>query len=331
MDTYLARVCWNTRDWERPAGLCGSLEQGTFASRYGFGFEEWLRAFSWVIRDHHYGFLQPVGRSRVRLAGTTIRVLLYTVDDQKQRFYIGEINNCQVLTEFDAERALRKYKDAGWLADMTEQVRRAGGDVAAINPSGAAIDILNVRFRPEDFVYYENPFKAASTDRIVSLNRYQLALADGLVRDEWPNIRGSYDRPDPRMIHRKAVAATEYDPYHQRLQARAMEILQKRYGTPNVIREEGYVDIKLTKPDGVTYIEIKTAAQPHQAFREALGQLLGYAYYGCQPAAFPKRLAIVAPGIADSAFQEYLKRLRDLHELDIAYRTLHVNSEDLDL
>lgn len=89
--------------------------------------------------------------------------------------------------------------------------------------------------------------------------------------------------------------------------------------------------MNLTKPDGVTYIEVKTAAQPQQVFRGPSGALLGYAHYRCPASEFPKRLAIFAEGVVGAAFAEYLGRLYDLYKLEITYRTFHANSEELDL
>ncbi|MGC4048643.1 MAG: hypothetical protein QM757_03835 [Paludibaculum sp.] len=110
-----------------------------------------------------------------------------------------------------------------------------------------------------------------------------------------------------------------------------MQILGKRYGKKNVIREENFVDIKLKKPDGVTYIEIKSDAQAHRAVREALGQLLEYAYFRRPPSEFPNRLAIIAPGPTSPEFEEYLERLSKLCQLNLTYRTFTLDSADLDL
>jgi hypothetical protein len=49
-ERYIARVCWNTRNWVRPSGDAPLVEHAdTYASTNGFGHEEWLFNFAWLL------------------------------------------------------------------------------------------------------------------------------------------------------------------------------------------------------------------------------------------------------------------------------------------
>ena len=56
---YTARLCWNTRNWVQPSGDARMVEQkNTYTARNGFGHEEWLFNFQWILDGWKYGFLQ---------------------------------------------------------------------------------------------------------------------------------------------------------------------------------------------------------------------------------------------------------------------------------
>ncbi len=88
MDKY-CRICWNTLNWRRPSGEAQRIEMGgSYVSERGFGHEEWLFNFEWLLSgynpgDQHgykYSFLQPIGKYREIYIGETFSVLLYTVN-----------------------------------------------------------------------------------------------------------------------------------------------------------------------------------------------------------------------------------------------------------
>ena len=60
MAKYTVRICWNSKGWVFPLGEAKELEAGTYVARFGFGHEEWLFNFAWLIDGYHYSFLQPV-------------------------------------------------------------------------------------------------------------------------------------------------------------------------------------------------------------------------------------------------------------------------------
>jgi hypothetical protein len=195
------------------------LEQGTYVVETGFGHEEWLFNFAWLIDQFHYAFLQPVNRSFKNVTGTTIDVLLYAISPDGTRLYTGKISNCEVLQAAQADAALKIYKKRGWLKSMAEQVREVKGNVDRILGESDAAFLFNIRFRQEDADIYDPPLIADRKDTVWSRQRYTLALADDKVEKQWRNRKGKTTPPLIRTITRKGTPGATYDPFHKRLQA----------------------------------------------------------------------------------------------------------------
>ena len=123
---FTARIWWNSKGWRFPTGEAKSLESGTYVTKTGFGHEEWLFNYSWMIGRQHCAFLQPVGKSYERLAGKTLHIFLYAIDLAGRRIYVGELVKCDVLTLADAEVALGEYRKRGWLAAADDVVQSSG-------------------------------------------------------------------------------------------------------------------------------------------------------------------------------------------------------------
>ena len=83
MNNKLCRICWNTNGWRRPSGTIKE-NKNSLAARLGFGLEEWLFNYEWLIDGHKYGFLQPIGKYIQTYEGHSFSALLYTKGD-----YIG--------------------------------------------------------------------------------------------------------------------------------------------------------------------------------------------------------------------------------------------------
>ncbi|MDB4984885.1 MAG: hypothetical protein JWN04_63, partial [Myxococcaceae bacterium] len=79
-EKYLARLCWNTNGWKGPTADAVQTEnQDTYASAMGFGAEEWLFNFEWMVGDWKYGYLTPVMRSLAKVQGTVMDIRLFTI------------------------------------------------------------------------------------------------------------------------------------------------------------------------------------------------------------------------------------------------------------
>ncbi len=319
MDQYYARICWNVSQWMRPSQDQVRLKEKSNAAKNRFGGEEWLFSL-WQFHGYHYAFLQSVKNSFRRMSGKTIDVLLWTISPNKGRFQVGEISNCEVLTNSQAKEAFEHYKKKGWIRLMQEDVARVGGNRAKFGHAG----LFNVRFRSDDARQYDNPLPAVKrTDRIAGLKMYKLVpVIRSEVEKQWvARARvGSTTIPTLRPYTRLISRGATVDPYHPVLQGELMKLLRERFGKDAVIRESEWVDITVNNAKRRILIEIKTDPVAKRALREALGQILEYAYF-CPKVqnSVQTELFIVAPGLADGEVSAYLSRLRNELRIPIQY------------
>jgi hypothetical protein len=85
--------------------------------------------------------------------------------------------------------------------------------------------------------------------------------------------------------------------------------------------EEGFVDIKLRHSDSetVTLIEVKSDARPRYAIREALGQLLEYAFACEKNGESTAEMIVAGPGEVGPRDMEYIEHLRVRRGLPVHY------------
>jgi hypothetical protein len=110
---------------------------------------------------------------------------------------------------------------------------------------------------------------------------------------------------------------------HNLLQAALTRSLIAAYGADNVADEHPSglgtkIDVVVRHGrDEFWYYEIKTASSPRACLREALGQVLEYAYWpGAQE---PSRLIVCGESRLDDEGAAYLQRLNERFQLPIAY------------
>ena len=113
---------------------------------------------------------------------------------------------------------------------------------------------------------------------------------------------------------------------HNLLQATLCRQLVAKHGADNVRSEQPsglgtMIDVVLRRrPDEYWYYEIKTALSPRACMREALGQLLEYAYWpGTREAS---RLIVCGESPLDADGQEYVDELRRRFQLPISYEQI---------
>ena len=113
---------------------------------------------------------------------------------------------------------------------------------------------------------------------------------------------------------------------HNDLQAMLYRRLVEKYGGENVGTEvpsgTGTVDVMVRQEGGFLFYEIKTASSPRACLREALGQLLEYAFWpGSQEAI---RLIVVGETELDEEAAKYLCILRERFSIPLEYERLIV-------
>jgi hypothetical protein len=182
--------------------------------------------------------------------------------------------------------------------------------------------------QPADRIDYESILD--DFDRLLPLYRY--VEGDGRERTQ-----AAPGKPDfqfrPGLVERApattaSLAERELNITlkHNLLQAALCRRLVAEHGPENVRGEQPsglgtMIDVVLRRsPDEYWYYEIKTALSPRACVREALGQLLEYAYWpGAREAS---RLIICGESPLDDDGQKYVDELRRRFQLPISYEQI---------
>jgi hypothetical protein len=326
MPGEIARIVYNRLDWRQPSGDARHSEVGTYASEKGFGHEEWLFRSEWQIDGWRYAFVQGVNKSRKRLLTkpAPFDLRLFTKRTDGRRLYVADIRDVMCLTDDEARRAWDVFCQRGWAEAMYNEVREVDGDPAAIGDPTWTSSILNIRFRPADVGRFPAETFAGIEDRVQRLDRYRLFSDVG--GDNVPSTRavrpGLITLPSIDRVERSSASAITYDAVHAKMQAALMRELQAKHGDHRVRREQGFVDIIVDDDGEVTFYEIKSDPSPRTVIREALGQILEYAYHASGPGLSPHRLVIVGRVPMAAADAHYLALLCKRFSLPVEYRTV---------
>jgi hypothetical protein len=325
MPTYCCRICWNKYGWRYPSG-CTSRDSG-YAGKNGFGHEEWLFNFSWISDDgYQYAYLQPVSKAPKARVGKSIDLLLWTIDPDGNRLDVGRISNCRILTQEEDLRALNEYKKKGWFQQMQKDVEAVHGIKEALDCKG----FFNVRFRREDATVFDPPIPFAKLPGKIARSTHYLLMevddADLPLLSEDIDRDGTSELPgDSGGIVKGPTGAVFVDPQEKRLQRRLMELLQEQFGKNNVKREGGFgpapFDLVVRNGQRTILIEMKAYADARRVIREALGQILEYAFL------YPNKskrmenvdLFIVAPAPLSEAVLNYMNLLRTRFAIPVRY------------
>jgi hypothetical protein len=300
------RICWNTQGWQRPTGEAAKLEGTSYVSEHGFGHEEWLLNYGWLIDGYKYGFIQPIQYLRRYSSPDEIfEIILYTISPMGERLFVGRIGTCELVGEEEAAKVYRHYERQGWLDEMVDDLKRLNIDPKPIRTAGVSpISITNFRFRPEDVEILKPFIPVDKSHKINRINRYRPLREDN--QNEWSRIsnkgkesigenlsfrHGKLKRTELRK--RAAQEGIYFDPGHDRIQNSLFEKLVDIYGESNVGYEDRAVDIVVRNKAEIVFYEVKTATTAKQCIRLAIGQLLEYSHWPNISKA--QKLVIVGP------------------------------------
>lgn len=339
-DDKIARICWNTNGWRMPSGPKGkSKNKKTYEYKHRFGHEEWLLDTTKLIDGWHYAHLQPIGLHRDKYVEQTFNISLYSINaETKERWWVGCIRGVEVIPPKVSRKIYVRYKENGWLKEMETQLDAVGvsvKDFRSINPN----DFVLVRFRPTSLELLDTPLMFSADDSVVGANWYTL-----LNQKKTPKLQKGPGEFTFTPGHRKKKTSavnenyenqrTAIDLVHNEIQTNIYQQLAKHYGKENVGTEQetengSQIDIVVKDKDNkFIFFEIKTSYSTQLSIREALGQLLEYAYFS--KAANAKKLVIVSPNIITTETESYLKHLRERRNLPICYRQYNPEKKALE-
>ena len=324
---HIARITWNSTGWRMPSVEAGKLEHGTYAAKNGYGHEDWLFRDEWQIDGWRYAFIQAQNLTAKDRGLHPINLTLFAIDPNKRRRLIATIHDLEILNPNQAKEALNAFRENGWLKAMRDDVKTIGGDVKPLkNPKPN--HILNIRYRRSQLVPYPPDTFLPDNDWSRNRNRYKLYAFDESVREQiGKTIRrrksAKYD-PAAKTLFRKGTQSIEYTPEHQIMQAKLLTELRQEYGNKHVRHEEDFVDVIMDNGKERIFFEIKSDLTTRTVIRQALGQLMEYAYHPSRIGRMPDFLVIVGRSPLEDADKVYLDKLKTDFGLPLSYRTLPI-------
>jgi len=322
--TKLCRICWNTHRWRRPTGEAALLEINSSVAEHGFGHEEWLFNFGYLIDGKHYAFLQPVGKAYAKLQDQKVNLILYAVPPPPARpVIVARIDGCEVITPSEAQKVWAIYKRRGWLREMSDQVEDLGykREFESVKPT----NLSNVRFSRAQVKFYDPYVPVPGERKAKSLRRYQLyplgPESSRSLESKLEPAFGDHKRKSESARTQAACEGTVYDPVHDRIQNRLDKLLRLRFGPAAVSYESRHVDLTLRYSSGtrheVVFFDVKTEPTVKLCIRAAVGQLLEYSYYPSEERA--TNLIVVGWALSEPEDAQYLHHLSEKFALPLGY------------
>lgn len=338
IEDKVARICWNANNWQFPSGKAGKVANGSsnaYETKTGYGHEEWLFDVSKLVNGFHYAYIQAIGQHREKYEGEKYNISFYAINSaKKERWWLGEIHNIHVVSADESETVYAAYKKAGWLKEMYAQLESVSADVnelKSIEPEGFCC----IKFRPRDMKLLEGPRLFASNDPAVRSDYYNLKNKvknpKGIETVKFVFVPGASGKKG-KTTARYRSHTKDIDLVHNQIQEQIYEQLSKTHGNENVSCEQdtGFgtkVDVAVKSASGFTFYELKTANTSKQCIREALSQLLEYAYYPSEARA--SRLVVVGPVDLSKESRKYMENLRSKFSLPLYYRKYDLEAKKL--
>lgn len=345
----VARIAWNDNGWILPSGPYGkSKNSDSHEFQFGYGHEEWLFDSSKIIDEYHYGFLEPVRKQYEAYIGKKFYVWLFSIHSEtKKRYWVGEINNLEVINRSEAESIKKIYIKNGWFREMQEQIKASGASQEGFS-DWKGVDLFNVKFRIKDSFINDPYFELNKKHIAYSQSRYTFSkfkkefefnvesINNELFEFISPDINESQENEDvdvKKGHHNRQPKSVEIIYLHEAISKSLAKKLRLVYGAKNVKREHsaGYggnrVDLVVKDKDELIFYEIKTYNSIKTSVREAMGQLLEYCYYPNHTKA--KELIIVTQIPITSEIKQYFKHLRSTFSILIYYQSYDIKMEIL--
>jgi len=350
VERRVSRLAYNSNGWIMPSGSYGkSNHKDSHEAKHGYGHEEWLFDTSKLINGYHYGFLEPIRKQQDAYKEKIFHVWLYTIDGiSKKRYWVGEIENIEVLTQDSAEEIKSIYQKNGWLKEMEEQIVASGANNHGFS-DWQGVDLFNVRYKPENLKANDPYFELPINHPIVEQSRYTFAhFKEDFTIDDIDNELDTFsfsgdkneenENNDTQIeigLHSREPKTIEITYLHKAISKNLTRFLKNKYGNKNVKAEHSCgigankVDIVVnTVNEGMTFYEIKTYNSVKSSIREAIGQLLEYAMWPNKMKA--NQLIIVTQKHNDiEEVKKYFAHLRQRLRLQIYYQWFDIETNEL--
>lgn len=336
----IARMVYNTNNWEYPSGWEGKAKTRSYEKSNGFGHEEWLFNLTMIVDGYHYGFLEPVNKFHSKYEGNYFDVLLYTIDERsKQKYWVGRVNNLEVIDKGTSDEIKQVYIDNGWYQKMVNELDNLNLDSSKLHEWDSVYSLFNVRFRPQNLVRYPPNTKVDDDDASISTNRYNLLhvrhVPTIISNEKCSFVLGQAKKRTRRIattvVQMQTERLIEYPYIHDQISIYLEKELTKvceEVFYEHASGNGGLIDIVARKGREIYFYEIKTHNDVRTCIRIALGQLIEYAYLPNQKLA-SKLFIVTQHTITDTKLLSYFKHLRDVLALPIYYIGFSLESKKI--
>jgi hypothetical protein len=318
MQLLLQRLCWNSRGWREPTGDVYGKEK-SYPGKNGFGHEEWNLNTADLIDGNVYGYTYYNPPAKRKNLPAAYGIYFFAVSPTKDRLLVGAYRRASFLDEAE-RRELRNRLDG------SDYLDRRAKELAALNLPNLKSEqdalqlllkdfALNVRINPEDVVSFCPPRPLVASDiggrDPDKINRYRTPVfleavpggaAPAPVVDAPKNLlENDYLRFTPAQHH---VIERRHNLLSNRFRAWLSKV-----GATGITAESDCVDVWCTYSGCSCLFELKTCygMSTIHAVREAIGQVLEYAFYPGRTE--PEHLAIVLDARPADTDIEWLRRL----------------------
>ena len=317
-----------------PSGRSGkSTNKESYEYQNGYGHEEWLLDTTKLINGYHYGYIQAIGTHRDTYLGQTFDVSLYSINnDTKQRWWLGEVKNLEVVPVEESEKVYRIYKKNGWYKEMISQLNQVGANTEEFKKFVTPNIFSVVRYKPDDLKLLEEPAEFRADDPAVTSNYYNLKnkiLNPNLdVKKGFKFVCGHNAGKDSGKRsysdHNDNISLL-----HNQIQTALYQELVGTFGE-NCVGTEiqcgsgNRVDVVVKVEDKHSLYEIKVLNNAKSCIREAFGQLMEYAFYYDDIKI--NKLVIISPHQLNTSDRKYMKLLKKKFGLPLKYRQFSIES-----
>jgi hypothetical protein len=340
MEKRLMRLVWNDNNWETPMKRSydvkkANIQNIAFEKKFGFGGEDWLFNPRYQNEGFQYGYIRGINDLKEDLEFVDEAVLFAIHPYTKDRHMIALIHNLEIIVGYDIVlqqiTALFKKHHIKTVRELRE--------VGAYTQEMENDPIMpNVRFKLEDIIHlgYDviingikgnrfNRFKpniiTPEVDKLLSIER---CLSAGFI---FLPGKGKPRKPHRRIIDIKDI---EINNRHTEITEALLKHLTADYilDKKDISVEKTRVNrkiIDLTVRNGNHFLlfEIKTHSEARASIREAIGQLLEYAY--SDKDVLIESLNIVSPGVLNTSDKQFLKKLNEVISVPIYYWQFYYN------
>lgn len=324
----ITRIAYNSTGWQHPTGEAAKEEgKSSYVVQMGFGHEEWLFRNELLLDGWRYSFLQGVHKGGKRYENQVVDIDLCTIlpAPGKERRLVARIADVEVLSEPQAREVYQRFEENGWLDQMEADVRGVNGNSRPLRSPTTFREMFNIRFKGEKVSFYPKGTPLPEGISASQVNRYQIfnitEISPEPTTESHPRGRIGQDHVEPAGPRtRRPVAATTFTPEHQNMQRKLLEKLKREYGPDAVQAEENFIDVRVETEQELIYYEIKTELDPRLVIRQALGQLLEYAFYqGRRETPTPTGLVIVGRIPLDQDSDAYLREIDRFLPMPLTY------------